>query len=264
MSWQEHAPRSSPPLWLIAAAGALAIHAAGIALALGALSPEDPPDDLGTPAIEIGVELMAPRAEPADLPVGPATEAAAPSPPVVEQKAEVKPTDLPTEVPTETEEPDRLVTTQESNKPKAEEQEVAATQTAPSAESAAAVAMAPPSSETLHESPRSVAPTQGTGASERRARLTWQRELAAHLDKHKRYPSDRTQREAQIVIAFVIDRTGRVLSASIAQSSGDTSFDNAALAMMRRADPVPSPPALVADEGLSFTLPVMFHAQRRK
>jgi hypothetical protein len=33
--------------------------------------------------------------------------------------------------------------------------------------------------------------------------------------------------------------------------------------MMRRADPVP-PPALVADEGLSFTLPVNFRAQRRK
>jgi TonB family protein len=55
-----------------------------------------------------------------------------------------------------------------------------------------------------------------------------------------------------------------VLSATIAQSSGDASFDQAALAMMRRADPVPAPPALVADEGLSFSLPVNFRAQRRK
>ena len=75
---------------------------------------------------------------------------------------------------------------------------------------------------------------------------------------------DRAQREAQVVIAFVLDRTGRVLSATIAQSSGDASFDQAALAMMRRADPVPAPPALVADEGLSFSLPVNFRAQRRK
>jgi len=66
------------------------------------------------------------------------------------------------------------------------------------------------------------------------------------------------------VITFVLDRTGHVLSASIARSSGDASFDAAALAMMRRADPVPPPPALVADEGLSFTLPVNFRAQRRK
>jgi protein TonB len=262
MSGPDLAPR--PSLWLAAAAGAVALHVAGGALALAYLSPEDPPDDLGAPAIEIGVELMAPRAEPADLPVGPQTDASAASPPVVEQKAEVKPTELPVDVPTETEDPDRLVTTQETQKPKAEEQEVTPTQTAPSAESAAAVAMAPPSSETLREAPQSVAPTLGSGESEQRARLTWQKELAVHLDKHKRYPSDRTQREARIVIAFVLDRTGHVLSASIAQSSGDASFDAAALAMMRRADPVPAPPALVADEGLSFTLPVNFRAQRPK
>ena len=262
MSAPEPAPRPSLRLWLVAAVGAAALHAGGVALA--SLSPDAAPDDLGAPAIEIGVELMAPRAEPAELPIGPQTDASAASPPVVEQKAELKPTDLPTEVPTETEEPDRVVTTQESPKPKAEEQEVTPTQTAPSAESAAAVAMAPPSSETLTEAPKSVAPTQGTGESERRARLTWQRELAVHLDKNKRYPSDRTQKEAHIVIAFVLDRSGHVLSASIAQSSGDTSFDNAALAMMRRADPVPPPPALVADEGLTFTLPINFRAQRPK
>jgi TonB family protein len=251
-------------LWLVAAVGAVALHVAGVALALASLSPEDSPDDLGAPAIEIGVELMAPRAEPADLPVGPQTDASAPSPPVVEQKAEVKPTDLATEVPTETEDPDRVATTQESQKPKAEEHEVTPTQTAPSAESAAAVAMAPPSSETARESTRSVAPVQGTGESELRARMTWQKEFIAHINRHKRYPSDRTQREAHIVVAFALDRTGHVVSASIAQSSGDTSFDNAALAMMRRADPVPAPPASVADEGLSFSLPVDFRPQGRK
>jgi TonB family protein len=258
-------PRASLRLWLLAGAGALAIHAAGVALALGSLSPEEPEDALGAPAIDIGLELMAPRAEPADLPVGPETDASAPSPAVVKQKAEAKPTDLlPTDAPTETEDPDRVVTTQESPKPKADEQEVTATQTAPSAESAAAVATAPASSETAREAPRAVVPAQGSGESERRARATWQKELAAHLDKNKRWPSDRTQRQAHIVVTFELDRAGHVLSASIAQSSGDASFDDAALAMMRRADPVPPPPPLVADEGLSFTLPVNFGGQRRK
>jgi TonB family protein len=262
VSGPETSPRAS--LWLAAAAAALAIHVAGVALAFAYLSPEEPDDALGAPAIEIGVELMAPRAEPTDLPVGPETEASAASPPVVEQKAEVKPTELPTDVPTETEDPDRVVSTQDTQKPKDEEQDVTASQTAPSAESAAAVAMAPPSSETARESTQSVAPAQGTGESELRARMTWQKELSAHLDRHKRYPSDRTQREAHIVVAFVLDRTGHVVSASVAQSSGDTSFDNAALAMMRRADPVPAPPALIADEGLSFSLPVIFRAHGRK
>src|SRR5262249_3091138 len=113
------APRPSLRLWIVAVVGAVALHAGGIALALASLSPEEAPDDLGAPAIEIGVELMAPRAEPADLPIGPQTDASAASPPVVEQKAEVKPTDLPTDGPTETEDPDRLATTPEAQRPNA-------------------------------------------------------------------------------------------------------------------------------------------------
>jgi hypothetical protein len=31
--------------------------------------------------------------------------------------------------------------------------------------------------------------------------------------------------------------------------------------MLKRADPVPPPPPLVADEGLSFTLPVNFRVK---
>ncbi len=31
--------------------------------------------------------------------------------------------------------------------------------------------------------------------------------------------------------------------------------------MMKRADPVPAPPPLVADEGLTFTMPVDFRAR---
>ena len=39
----------------------------------------------------------------------------------------------------------------------------------------------------IPEGPKSVAPVIGTGESARRARVTWQKELVAHLDKHKRF-----------------------------------------------------------------------------
>jgi periplasmic protein TonB len=113
----------------------------------------------------------------------------------------------------------------------------------------------------VHEAPRSVAPVQGTGESAQRVRATWQKELAAHLDKYKRYPSNRSMQAAEITVSFELDRSGHVLSASILHGSGDASFDEAALAMMRRADPVPPPPPLIADEGLSFSLPVIFRVK---
>jgi TonB family protein len=54
---------------------------------------------------------------------------------------------------------------------------------------------------------------------------------------------------------------GHVISTSIEKGSGDAAFDEAALAMVRRSDPVPAPPPLIADEGLSFTVPVIFRVK---
>jgi protein TonB len=259
----ESSPGVSGRIWALAGLGALAIHVGCAVLALGYLQPDDPEEALGAPAIEIGIELTAPRLGPTDLPPGPDADASAASPALVEQKAVVEPTELPKAVPIETEDPDRLVAPDDTKKPKKDDPELATMQASPSDASIAAEATAVPSSQAIAESPRSVAPAQGTGESAQRVRATWQKELAAHLDKYKRYPPDRSMQSAEIVVSFELDRTGHVLSASVVRSSGDASFDAAALAMMRRSDPVPAPPPLVADEGLSFTLPVIFRVKGR-
>jgi TonB family protein len=88
--------------------------------------------------------------------------------------------------------------------------------------------------------------------------MTWQKELLAHLDKFKRYPAERSQKSAEILITMTLDRTGHVVSANISRGSGDDAFDHAALAMVERASPVPPPPPLISDEGLDFSLPVIF------
>jgi TonB family protein len=207
---------------------------------------------------------MAPHVEPTDLPAGPDVDASAASPAMVEQKAVVEQTELPKAVPTETDDPDRLVTPNDTNEPKEDDPKVATRQTNPSIESVATEATATPSVEQAPESPHSVAPALGTGKSARRVRATWQKELAIHLDKSKRYPSDRSMKAAEVVISFTLDRSGHVLSTGLVKGSGDASFDEAALSMMQRADPVPPPPPLVADEGLTFTLPVIFRVKNHK
>ncbi|MGO8909914.1 MAG: TonB family protein [Bradyrhizobium sp.] len=250
--------RPSWRLWIFAALGALVLHVGGAALAVAHLRSVEPDDTFGAPAIEIGLEMAAPHLEPNDLPPGPDTDASVASPALAEQKAEVKETELPKDVPTETADPDRVVTPNSQNKPKEDDSKIAKVQTSASIESVAAEATATPSSEAIPEGPRSVAPAQGTGASTQRLRATWQKQLIAHLDRHKRYPADRAQKSAEIVVSFALDRMGHVLTTSIVKGSGDAAFDEAALAMVRRSDPVPQPPPAVADEGLNFTLPVIF------
>ena len=255
--------KPSRRLWISAAVIALALHIGGAALAIAHLQTEEADDALGASAIEIGLEMASVRREVTDLPPGPDTDASAASPQLAEQKAEIKETDLPKDTPTEADNADRVVTQNESEKPKEEEAKVAAVQTSASNESVAAEAMATPSSEAIPESSHSVAPAQGTGETARRVRATWQKQLLAHLDKHKRYPHERSQKSAQIYVRFTLDRMGHVLSTSIEKGSGDTAFDEAALAMVKRSDPVPPPPPLIADEGLSFTLPVIFRVKGR-
>jgi len=263
MSDLDQTRRVPRAVWILAALGALALHAGCVALALASMEPDDSDQDLGAPAIEIGVEMASPHVDPIDLPVGPDTEASAASPAVVAQKAVLEPNELPKDVPTETDDPDRVVAPEAAKKREDDDPKIKTIQADPSTESVATEATATPSVESAPEAPRSVAPSLGTGASARRVRVTWEKELAAHFDKHKRYPANRSTQSAEVVVGFVLDRVGHVLSTRIVKGSGDAAFDQAALAMLQRANPVPPPPPLVADEGLSFTLPVIFHVKGR-
>jgi periplasmic protein TonB len=253
-------PRVPMSMWTLAAVGAVAIHLGCVALAL-AFMEREPDDEVGAPAVEIGIELLAPHSDTPDLPPGPDVEASIASPPTVDQTAVAEQADLPRAVPMETDDPDRLVAPVETDKPK-DEPNAPAMPTVASVESVAVEATAPPSSEMIAESTRSITPVQGIGVNAQRARATWQKELIAHFNRHKRYPANRSAQAAEILVGFELDETGRILSSSIVQGSGDASFDEAALAMIRRSDPVPTPPLAVVQEGLSFTLPVIFRARR--
>ena len=255
-------PSPSRKVWVFAVFVALALHAGIVGLVLFELDQQADDSELGAPALAIGIDLASPRFPPSNLPPGPESEASMASQAAAEQRPTTLQPELPKETPTESEQADRLVTLNEVTPPAEEMPEVAVQQVAPSEESVAQEAMAPPSVETPVEAPQSVTIDQGTAASRQRARVTWQRELMAHLDRYKRYPAERLQRDAEIVVNLLLDRTGRVVSTSIAKSSGHAAFDEAAVAMVQRASPLPAPPPLVADEGLTFSLPVNFRSGR--
>src|ERR1700712_5636480 len=113
--------KPSRRLWIFAGLSAIMLHVGGAALAIAHLRTVEPDDSLGAPAIEIGLEMMSPRAEPTDLPPGPDSDASVASPALADQKAEPKEAELPKDTPSETDDPDRVVTPNESNKPREEE-----------------------------------------------------------------------------------------------------------------------------------------------
>jgi periplasmic protein TonB len=83
-----------------------------------------------------------------------------------------------------------------------------------------------------------------------------------HLNKYKGYPAERSHMDAEIDVNLELDRSDRVLSASVAKGSGDPAFN--AATVVQRASPVLPPPPLIADESLTFWLPVIFRANGKR
>ena len=85
----------------------------------------------------------------------------------------------------------------------------------------------------------------------------WQAQLMAHLERRKRYPAaSRSRREEGTAqVHFSIDARGNVLSTKLVRSSGHPALDEAAVALVQRASPVPAPPAAAPR---SITAPIRF------
>jgi periplasmic protein TonB len=126
---------------------------------------------------------------------------------------------------------------------------------------AAPVPTAPPEVTAPGEQPAT--PTVGAVAQpSAAATATWQRLLQAHLERHKRFPPQAQNERGVSTLVFTIDRQGRVLNARISRSSGSALLDGETLAMIRRAQPLPVPPASIADAQLSFSVPIRYGGAR--
>ena len=255
-------PKPSKRLWMGAAAGALALHLGGVAIAIAHLRTDGLDDSLGANAIEIGL-LASPHVEQNDLPPGPDSDPSAASPQLNEQKAETKQSDLPKDKPQEAEDPDRVVTQNESNLPREDEQKVAAVATAASTESVAQEATARQTlDEKAPEAEKARAPNAGIGKDKGRLAADWGRQISAYFELHKRYPKVKRNKTATVKVHLTLNRLGNVVQVGVLESSGDVAFDDAAIDMIRRSDPVPRPPAELTDDTFSYSLNVNFNEKK--
>jgi periplasmic protein TonB len=107
--------------------------------------------------------------------------------------------------------------------------------------------------------PRSSA-ASGVGVGQSQRDTNYHGLVAAHLARHKRFPSDARSRREQgsATVRFDLDGSGRVTRVSLVRGTGSASLDREAVAMVRRASPFPPPPDR---QPANFTAPVSFRIQ---
>lgn len=114
---------------------------------------------------------------------------------------------------------------------------------------------APPATQ-AQRAERAAARAAGAAASAAAA-ASWRSELMAHLNRYKRFPSGAGS-GGVVTIAFTINRSGQVTSSRLLRSSGDSVLDAEAVALPRRASPVPAPPPGTGGRSIGLSVPIRF------
>jgi periplasmic protein TonB len=260
MTYSETYPAIEPRevlRWIICA-GAVALMHALVLLALWA-RPDHAEPDAGSPVvmIELAPLSVAPAAPENDVAPGPQQlqpEAEHPreetpeeKPPEIERVPDLTPAPNPALTLPAAPEPPKQVPRKQAKRAPAE--------TAP-------VPTAPPAAVAPAHRPAAPAPGRVSRPSPA-AIASWQRLLVAQLERNKRYPPEAGGVQGVTRLAFRLDRRGRVVMSRISQSSGSAALDRETLALIHRAQPFPAPPADIADDQLSFMVPIRYAAARR-
>lgn len=105
--------------------------------------------------------------------------------------------------------------------------------------------------------PQTSAPVKGGSP---RIEPSWETKLVRRLQQYKRYPNDAQSRGEQgvVLLAFSVDRNGRVIARRIVHSSGFAELDKEVMAMLDRAQPLPPFPTTMTQDQLSLSVPIRF------
>ena len=108
---------------------------------------------------------------------------------------------------------------------------------------------------------RAAAPAPGASSRNPDAVPNWKSRLVAQLERNKRYPSEAQARGDQgiVQLAFSVDRSGGVHHARIVRSSGSNALDQATLAMLERAAPLPPPPPEEPGAQIPVVVPIRYN-----
>jgi protein TonB len=98
------------------------------------------------------------------------------------------------------------------------------------------------------------------GLAESDAVGAWQQQVVLHVSGQQRFPPNAKGQSGTAKVHFTVDRTGRLVSAQLLESTGHPQLDAEAIALLHRAQPFPAPPIEVNGDALRFDMPIVFSA----
>ncbi|MBR1146481.1 energy transducer TonB [Bradyrhizobium sp. AUGA SZCCT0431] len=237
--------RSDLQRWMLSGVAVLCVYAGVTATLATWRYPDDTAatEPSGAIVVDLAPLPAAPSTTPSDVAPGPEQVMSEAQPMA---KPEVTPPDETPELPPAPN-PDAAVALQTKPQP----------EVTPQQQAAAATTSAPAVPERI--APVAVAPTQGApSAKDSEAVVTWRTKVLALIEKNKRYPEAARPRQGTARVSFALDRKGMVANARVIESSGSSALDEEAVALLKRAEPFPAPPATFAGDSVVVRLPIRF------
>lgn len=90
------------------------------------------------------------------------------------------------------------------------------------------------------------APTPALAESE--AMVAWRKIVTEHVWRNRAFPSEAIGERGDAGVTFVVDRSGKLISRALVESTGSGLLDGAALKMIERSEPFPKPPPDATDD----------------
>lgn len=127
--------------------------------------------------------------------------------------------------------------------------------------SAAATATAPKGND------QQIAAARDSFSASKSETQNWQSQVLGHLSRHLQYPvfAQQNNLEGTPWVLIEVDSRGAVRSATLRKSSGVNVLDNEALALAKRASPLPAPPPnMLKGDSIRFAVPIRFNLREFK
>ncbi|WP_244423155.1 TonB family protein [Bradyrhizobium sp. ORS 375] len=96
------------------------------------------------------------------------------------------------------------------------------------------------------------------------AKDSWNKSIGIRLTAQRRYPPHAGSQGGTTKVLFRIDRSGRLISVALVESTGDPALDKEALTIVERAQPFPPPPPDLDDDGIDLRVPFIFPPRPRR